>query len=222
VVTTHIHAEKFLCNLFSLEAKHAGSPLYRLGRERTAVSTSQVVTVARALMSALLKQQCPQLVRNHTRCGSRLWGVGAAFWCPKWPVPLSRLFGGGLESHINPLKSVRTASVWCGVDHHHVPAKCARGYPRKRPGSTPNPKSGSEIGIVKASAAKEADERKVIRAEDAAAGSVVLLQRTRPQRMPLTGNAPSGASARSGQNRNDINKNLVGLSGRAAASGPVS
>jgi hypothetical protein len=35
-------------------------------------------------------------------CGG---GVGAAFWCPKWPVPLSRLFGGGLESHRNPLKS---------------------------------------------------------------------------------------------------------------------
>ena len=85
------------------------------------------------------------------RVGCRLWGVGAAFWCPKWPVPLSRLFGGGLESHRNPLKSVGTASGWCGVGHHHVPAKCARGYPRKRPGSTPNPKSGSEIGIVKAS-----------------------------------------------------------------------
>jgi hypothetical protein len=27
------------------------------------------------------------------------------------------------------------------------PTKCARGYPRKRPGSTPNPKSGSEIAI---------------------------------------------------------------------------
>ena len=79
------------------------------------------------------------------RVGCRLWGVGAAFWCPKWPVPLSRLFGGGLESHRNPLKSVGTASGWCGVGHHHVPAKCARGYPRKRPGSTPNPKSGSEI-----------------------------------------------------------------------------
>jgi hypothetical protein len=37
------------------------------------------------------------------RVGCRLWGVGAAFWCPKWPVPLSRLFGGGLESHRNPL-----------------------------------------------------------------------------------------------------------------------
>jgi hypothetical protein len=86
------------------------------------------------------------------RVGCRLWGVGAAFWCPKWPVPLSRLFGGGLGSHRNPLKFVGTASRWCeGVDHHHVPAKCARGYPRKRPGSTPNPKSGSEIGIVKAS-----------------------------------------------------------------------
>jgi hypothetical protein len=78
-----------------------------------------------------------------TGCG---WGVGAAFWCPKWPVPLSRLFGGGLESHINPLKSVRRASEWCGVDHHHVSARCAKGYPRKRPGSTPNPKFGSEIG----------------------------------------------------------------------------
>jgi hypothetical protein len=85
------------------------------------------------------------------RVGCRLWGVGAAFWCPKWPVPLSRLFGGGLESHRNPLKSVGSASGWCGVGHHHVPAKCARGYPRKRPGSTPNPKSGSEIGVVKAS-----------------------------------------------------------------------
>jgi hypothetical protein len=85
------------------------------------------------------------------RVGCRLCGgVGAAFWCPKWPVPLSRLFGGGLESHRNPLKSVGTASGWGGVGHHHVPAKCARGYPRKRPGSTPNPKSGSEIGIVKA------------------------------------------------------------------------
>jgi hypothetical protein len=81
------------------------------------------------------------------RVGCRMWGVGAAFWCPKWPVPLSRLFGCGLESHINPLKSVGTASGWCGVDHRHVPAKCARGYPRKRPGSTPNPKSGSEIAI---------------------------------------------------------------------------
>ena len=76
------------------------------------------------------------------RVGCRLWGVGAAFWCPKWPVPLSRLFGGGLESPRNPLKSVGSASGWCGVGHHHVPAKCARGYPRKRPGSTPNPKSG--------------------------------------------------------------------------------
>jgi hypothetical protein len=81
------------------------------------------------------------------RVGYRLWGVGAAFRCPKWPVPLSRLFGGGLESHRNPLKSVRSASEWCGVGHHHVPVKCARGYPRKRPGSTPNPKSGSEIAI---------------------------------------------------------------------------
>jgi hypothetical protein len=79
--------------------------------------------------------------------GCLLWGDGAAFWCPKWPVPLSRLFGGGLESHRNPLKSVGTASGWCGVGHRHVPAKCARGYPRKRPGSTPNPKSGSEIAI---------------------------------------------------------------------------
>ena len=85
------------------------------------------------------------------RVGCRLWGVGAAFWCPKWPVPLSRLFGGGLESPRNPLKSVGSASGWCGVGHHHVPAKCARGYPRKRPGSTPNPKFGSEIGIMKAS-----------------------------------------------------------------------
>jgi hypothetical protein len=76
-----------------------------------------------------------------------LWGVGVAFWCPKWPVPLSRLFGGGMESHRNPLKPVGTASGWCGVGHHHVPAKCARGYPRKCPGSTPNPKSGSEIAI---------------------------------------------------------------------------
>ena len=80
------------------------------------------------------------------RVGCRLWGVGAAFWCPKWPVPLSRLFGGGLESHRNPLKSVGSASGWCGVGHHHVPAKCARGYPRKRPGSTPNPKSGLNWG----------------------------------------------------------------------------
>jgi hypothetical protein len=92
------------------------------------------------------------------RVGCRLWGVGAAFWCPKWPVPLSQLFGGGLESHINPLKFVGTASGWCGVGHHHVPAKCARGYPRKRPGSTPNPKSGSEIGIVKARRQSGADE----------------------------------------------------------------
>jgi hypothetical protein len=67
------------------------------------------------------------------------------------PVPLSRLFGGGLESHKTLLKSVGTASGWCGVGHRHVPAKCARGYPRKRPGSTPNPKSGSEMGVVKAS-----------------------------------------------------------------------
>jgi hypothetical protein len=52
-----------------------------------------------------------------------------------------------MDSHINPLKSVGTASGWCGVGHRHVPAKCARGYPRKRPGSTPNPKSGSEIAI---------------------------------------------------------------------------
>jgi hypothetical protein len=51
------------------------------------------------------------------RVGCRLWGVGAAFWCPKWPVPLSQLFGGGLESHINPLKSVGTASGWCRVGH---------------------------------------------------------------------------------------------------------
>jgi hypothetical protein len=85
------------------------------------------------------------------RMGGRLWGGGAAFWCPKWPVPLSRLFGGGVESHRNPLKSVGTASGWCGVGHRHIPAKCARGYPRKRPGSTPNQESGSEIGIVKAS-----------------------------------------------------------------------
>jgi hypothetical protein len=88
---------------------------------------------------------------RRTRAGAggvpAVWGVGAAFWCPKWPVPLSRLFGGGLESHINPLKSVGTASGWCGVGNHHVPAKCARGYPRKRPGSNPNPKSGSEIAI---------------------------------------------------------------------------
>jgi hypothetical protein len=83
--------------------------------------------------------------------GYRLWGVGAAFWCPKWPVPLSRLFGGGLESHRNPLKSVGSASGWCGVGHRHLPATFTRGYPRKRPGSTPNPKSGSEIGRVKAS-----------------------------------------------------------------------
>jgi hypothetical protein len=52
--------------------------------------------------------------------GYRLWGVEAVFWCPKWPVLLSQLFGGGLESHINPLKSVGTASGWCGVGHHHV------------------------------------------------------------------------------------------------------
>jgi hypothetical protein len=81
------------------------------------------------------------------RVGCRLWGVGAAFWCPKWLVPLSRLFGGGLESHRSPLKSVGTASGWCGVGHHHVPAKCTRGYPRKRPGSTPNPKSGSPVRL---------------------------------------------------------------------------
>ena len=91
------------------------------------------------------------------RVGCRLWGVGAAFWCPKWPVPLSRLFGGGLESPRNPLKSVGSASGWCGVGHHHVPAKCARGYPRKRPGSTPNPKSGSEIGIVKVKASRHVE-----------------------------------------------------------------
>jgi hypothetical protein len=40
---------------------------------------------------------------------------------------VSALFGSGLESHRNPLKSVGTASVWCGVGHRHVPAKCARG-----------------------------------------------------------------------------------------------
>jgi hypothetical protein len=55
--------------------------------------------------------------------------------------------GGGLESHRNPLKSVGTASGWCRVGHRPVPARCARGYPRKRPGSTPNPKSGSEIAL---------------------------------------------------------------------------
>jgi hypothetical protein len=86
------------------------------------------------------------------RVGCRLWGVGAAFWCPKWPVPPFWLFGGGRESHRNPLNSVGTASGWCGVGHHHVPVKCTRGYPRKRPGSTPDPKSGSDLGIVKASA----------------------------------------------------------------------
>jgi hypothetical protein len=55
---------------------------------------------------------------EHPRC--RLWGVGAAFWCPKWPVPLSRLFRGGLKSHRNPLKSVGMASGWCEIGHHHV------------------------------------------------------------------------------------------------------
>jgi hypothetical protein len=88
---------------------------------------------------------------RRTRAGAggvpAVGGRAGVFWCPKWPFPLSRLFGGGLESHINPLKSVGTASGWCGVGHRHVPAKCARGYPRKRPGSTPNPKSGSEIAI---------------------------------------------------------------------------
>jgi hypothetical protein len=59
----------------------------------------------------------------HGRCGwgiPAVCGVGAAFWCPKWPVPLSRLFGGGLESHRNPLKSVGTASRWCEVGHRHT------------------------------------------------------------------------------------------------------
>jgi hypothetical protein len=55
----------------------------------------------------------PWFPPHTSRGGCRLWGVGAAVWCPKWPVPLSRLFGGGLESHINPLKSVGTASGWC-------------------------------------------------------------------------------------------------------------
>jgi hypothetical protein len=56
-----------------------------------------------------------------------------------------------LESPRNPVKSVGSASGWCGGGHRHVPAKYARGYSRKRPGSTPNPKSGSEMGILKAS-----------------------------------------------------------------------
>jgi hypothetical protein len=60
------------------------------------------------------------------RVGCRLWGIGAAVCCPKWPVPLSWLFGGGLESHRNPLKSVGTASGWCGVGHHHVPRPSVR------------------------------------------------------------------------------------------------
>jgi hypothetical protein len=34
-----------------------------------------------------------------------------------------------------------------GVGHRHLSAKCTRGHPRKRPGSTPNPRSGSEISI---------------------------------------------------------------------------
>jgi hypothetical protein len=84
--------------------------------------------------------------------GAGCGGSGRRFGAPSGPFrALSRLFGGGLESHRNPLKSVGSASGWCGVGHHHVPVKCARRYPRKRPGSTPNPKSGSEIGIVKAS-----------------------------------------------------------------------
>jgi hypothetical protein len=37
---------------------------------------------------------------------------------------------------------------WCRVGHHHVPAKCAKGHPRKCPGSIPNPKSGSEIATA--------------------------------------------------------------------------
>jgi hypothetical protein len=79
--------------------------------------------------------------------GCRLWGVGAAFWCPKWPVPLSRLFGGGLESHINPLKSVgkRHRGVVRGWSPPRTGQVCERVYRRKRPGSTPNPESGSEI-----------------------------------------------------------------------------
>jgi hypothetical protein len=44
-------------------------------------------------------------------------------------------------------RRTRAGAGGCGVGNHHVPAKCARGYPRKRPGSTPNPKSGSEIAI---------------------------------------------------------------------------
>jgi hypothetical protein len=74
---------------------------------------------------------------RRTRAGAggvpAVGGRGGVLVPHKWPVPLSRFFGGGLESHINPLKSVVTASGWCGVGHHHVPAKCARGYPRKRP-----------------------------------------------------------------------------------------
>jgi hypothetical protein len=45
-----------------------------------------------------------------------------------------------------PQKSVEIR--WNGIEvvrgcgHRHVPAKCARGYPRKHPGSTPNPDEG--------------------------------------------------------------------------------
>ena len=60
---------------------------------------------------------------------------------------VSPLRGWSVESHRNPLKSVGMALGWCGVSHYHVLAKCARGHPRKRPGSTPNPKFLSEIAI---------------------------------------------------------------------------
>jgi hypothetical protein len=78
-----------------------------------------------------------------TGCG----GSGRRFGAPSGPFRCLGSPGGGLESNRNPLKPVGTASGWCGIGNHHVPAKCARGYPRKRPGSTPNPKSGSEIAI---------------------------------------------------------------------------
>jgi hypothetical protein len=81
-------------------------------------------------------------VRESSRSGRRFGAPSGPFRCLGSSGVVC-----GLQSHRNPLKSVGTASGWCGVGHHHVPARCARGYPRKRPGSTPNPESGSEIAI---------------------------------------------------------------------------
>jgi hypothetical protein len=81
-------------------------------------------------------------------------GRGGVLVPQKWPVTaVSALFGGGLESHRNPLKSVGTALGWCGVGRSPpcTGQVCERKSAQKRPGSTPNPESGSEIGIVKAS-----------------------------------------------------------------------